>query len=505
MTREDSGINTNTMEGDPSGQDGYEGVALRNYALVLVAWWREIVLGAVLVAAAGAGSVLALDVVLPRYETTADVAIIHRDSAVSIDQTFRAVSEQTTRARRRDLSSQRAALVGLVHHGGVAGKVLEQLGGLLEDDRYSVVDLLESVEAELVTLGVATRRNQSDLIRITVSAASPQKAAAIADAWSREYVDAVNLLYQQVPQDLIDSVQNKLDEAKATYEDSQKRLETFFAENPIGQLDRKASSVLEEIASLHELSKLRSYSLRHRTLHTNIELIDDYYDTKRRLMNLLEDVQSLRFEIGKGDEAGSVSNGTAIQLIKIQAYAMTNSLPEGIRIHVDKIHPIHTDAAKQRIEIDRLSEALKTRIEKIDKDVQRLAETVAKENRDIDPYEITQDTDDVEQAIESKENEMNVIQVKKEVAVGKLDRLTQDRDLAKSILKTLQNEVIELQLSSAAASSQVRFVSPAVTPEVSAWPSPILTAAIGGVLGLLIMSLFAFIANATGIPSYFKR
>ena len=118
MIREDSGINTNTMEGDPSGQDGYEGVALRNYALVLVAWWREIVLGAVLVAAAGAGAVLALNVVLPRYETTADVAIIHRDSAVSIDQTFRAVSEQTTRARRRDLSSQRAALVGLVHHGG---------------------------------------------------------------------------------------------------------------------------------------------------------------------------------------------------------------------------------------------------------------------------------------------------------------------------------------------------------------------------------------------------
>ena len=284
--------------------------------------------------------------------------------------------------------------------GGVAGKVLEQLGGLLEDDRYSVVDLLESVEAELVTLGVATRRNQSDLIRITVSAASPQKAAAIADAWSREYVDAVNLLYQQVPQDLIDSVQNKLGEAKATYEDSQKRLETFLAENPIGQLDRKANSILEEIASLHELSKLRSYSLRHRTLHTNIELIDDYYVTKRRLTNLLEDVRSLRFEIGKGGEAGSVSNETAIQLIKIQAYAMTNTLPEGIRIHVDKIRPIHTDAAKQRTEIDRLSEALKIRIEKIDKDVQRLAETVARENREIDPYEITQDIDDVEQAIE---------------------------------------------------------------------------------------------------------
>ena len=505
MIREDSDIDTNTMEGDPSGQDGYEGVGLRNYVLVLAAWWREIVLGAVLVAAAGVGSVLALNVVLPKYETTADVAIIHRDSAVSIDQTFRAVSEQTKRARTRDLASQRAALVGLVHHGGVAGKVLEQLSGLLEDDRYSVVDLLESVEAELVTLGVATRRNQSDLIRITVSAASPQKAAAIADAWAREYVNAVNLLYEQVPQDLIDSVQNKLDEAKATYEDSQKRLEAFLAENSIGRLERKEAAIIEEIASLHELSKLRSYSMKHRTLHTTIDLISDYHDTKRRLTSLLEDVRSLRFEIGKGDEAGSVSNGIAIQLIKIQAYAMTNTLPEGIRIHVDKIRPIHTDAAKQRFEIERLSEALEVRIEKIDEDVQRLSDTIIEKSRYIDLPGSAQGLDDVDQAIEDREGTINMIQVQKETAAGKFDRLTQDRDLAKSILNTLQNEVIELQLSSAAASSQVRFVTPAVAPKDSAWPSPILTATIGGVLGLLIMPLFAFTANATGISPYFKR
>ena len=504
MTREDSGINTNTMEGDPSGQDGYEGVALRNYALVLVAWWREIVLGAVLVAAAGAGSVLALNVVLPRYETTADVAIIHRDSAVSIDQTFRAVSEQTTRARRRDLSSQRAALVGLVHHGGVAGKVLEQLGGLLEDDRYSVVDLLESVEAELVTLGVATRRNQSDLIRITVSAASPQKAAAIADAWSREYVDAVNLLYQQVPQNLIDSVQNKLDEAKVTYEGSQKRLEAFIVENPIGKLERKIASVVEEITALHELSKLSSYSLKHRALQTDVDLISDYYDMKQRLTKLLGDVRSLRFEIGKGDDAGSVSNGTAIQLIKIQAYAMTNPLPEGIRIHIDKIRPIHTDAVKQRIEVDRLHESLEARIGKIDENIQSLSDAIINRELSESLLENNQDFDEVQQFIINKENEINMIQAQKETATGTFDRLVQERDLAKSILNTLQNEVIELQLSSAASSSQVRLVSPAVIPKDSARPSPILILAIGGTLGLLIMSLSAFVANAAGIPPYLK-
>ena len=505
MTREDSGINTNTMEGDPSGQDGYEGVDLRNYALVLVAWWREIVLGAVLVAAAGAGAVLALNVVLPKYETTADVAIIHRDSAVSIDQTFRAVSEQTKRARNRDLSSKRAALVGLVHHGGVAGKVLEQLGGLLEDDRYSVVDLLESVEAELVTLGVATLRNQSDLIRITVSADSPEKVAAIADAWSREYVDAVNLLYQQVPQDLIDSVRNKLDEAKATYEDSQKRLETFLAENPIGQLERKVTSIVEEITALHELSKLGSYSLKHRALQTDVDLLSDYYDMKRRLTKLLGDVRSLRFEIGKGDEAGFVSNGTAIQLIKIQAYAMTNPLPEGIRIHIDKMRPIHTDAVKQRIEVDRLLTSLEARIDKIDESIQRLSDMIANTQLSGSLFEISSNFDDVQKTIINKENELTMIQMQKESADSRFDRLVQERDLAKSILNTLQNEVIELQLSSVASSSQVRLVSPAVIPKDSARPSPILILAIGGVLGLLIMSLVAFVANAAGIPPYLKN
>ena len=506
MIREDSGINTNTMEGNPSGQDGYEDIALRNYVLVLVAWWREIVLGAVLVTAIGLGAVLALNVVSPKYETTADVAIIHSDSAVSIDQTFRAVSEQTKKTRSRDLSSQRAALIGLVHHGGVAVKVLEQLSGLLEDDRYSVADLLRSVEAELVTLGVASRENQSDLIRITVSANSPEKVAAIADAWAIEYVDAVNLLYQLIPQNLIDSVQNKLDEAKVTYEDSQKRLEAFIVKNPIGQLERKIASLVEEIASLHELSKLGSYSLTHRKLQTKFNLMSDYYNMQRRLTKLLGDVQSLRFEIGKGDEAGSVSNGIAIQLVKIQAYAMTNSLPEGIRIHIDKIHPIHTDAVKQRIEIDRLSEALEVRIEKINKDIQRLSDTIV--NKDISTHLFGDDNEslnEVQKFINVRENEINMIQEQKEMASSILDRFVQERNLAKSILNALQNEVVELQLSSVAASSKVRLVSPAVMPEDSAWPSPIITAAIGGILGLLIMSLFAFIANATGIPHYFKR
>ena len=505
MIKEDSGINTNTMEGNPSDQDGYESVALRNYVLVLVAWWREIVLGAVLVTAIGVGAVLALNVVSPKYKTTVDVAIIHRDSAVSIDQTFRAVSEQTQKSRGRDLVSQRAALIGLVRHGGVAGKVFEQLGGLLEDDRYSVVDLLESVEAELVTLGVVSRRNQSDLIRIIVSADSPERVVAIADAWAREYVNAVNLLYQNIPQDLVDSVKNKLDEAKVTYEDSQSRLEAFIVENPIGQLERKTTSLVEEVASLHELSKIGSYSMKHRALQTKFDLISDYYDTNRRLMRLLGDVQSLRFEIGKGDEAGSVSNGIAIQLIKIQAYAMTNSLPEGIRIHIGKIRPIHTDAVKQRIEIDRLSEALEVRIEKINKDIQYLSNEIA--NKDIpgNLLKANQSLTDVQQVISDKENEINIMLMQKEIATGTLDRLVQERDLAKSILNTLQNEVVELQLSSAASSSQVRLVSPAVMPKDSAWPSPILTAAIGGIFGLLIMSLFAFIANATGVPPYFKR
>ena len=505
MIKEDSGINTNTMEGNPSGQDGYEDIALRNYVLVLVAWWREIVLGAVLVTAIGTGAVLALNIVLPKYETTTDVAIIQRDSAVSIDQTFRAVSEQTNRSRRRDLAPQRAALVGLVRHGGVAVKVLEQLGGLLEDDRYSVVDLLESVEAELVTLGVASSRNQSDLIRITVSADSPEKVAAIADAWAREYVNAVNLLYQQVPQDLIDSVQNKLDEAEAAYEDSQKRLEAFIVENPIGQLERKLISITQEITSLHELSNIGSYSLKHEALQAKFGLISDYHDMKRRLTKLLGDVQSLRFEIGKGDEAGSVSNGIAIQLIKIQAYAMTSSLPEGIRIHIDKIHPIHTDAVKQRIEIDRLSEALEVRIEKIDKDIQRLSDAIIDQNVFGSMYGDNRSLNNLQQVISDKENEINMMQARKAAAAGTFDRFVQERDLAKSILNTLQNEVIELQLSSAASSSQVRLASPAVVPKDSAWPSPILTAAIGGILGLLIMSLFAFVANATGIPHYFKR
>ena len=501
MIREDSDI----MKRDPSSQDGYEGVSLLNYVHVLVAWWREIALGVVLFMAAGVGSVLALNIVLPKYETTADVAIIHRDAAVSIDQTFRAVSERSIRSRSKDLVSKRSALIGLVQHGGVAVEVLEQLSGLLDEDGYSVTDLLESVKAELVTIGVASRRNQSDLIRITVSADTPEKVVAIADAWAKEYVSTVNRLYEHVPQDLIVSVQNKLDEAEVTYEDSQKRLEVFLSENPSGLLERQIEALLQEIAPMQELIRTGSYSMQNKALLVQLGILNGYYDTRLRLIHLLDDVRSLRFEIMNGDDAGSVSSEIAIRLVKIQAYAMTTSLPETIRLHIDNIHQIHTNGAKQRIEIDRLLEALETRLAKLGKNIQSLSDELASaayidRNVGNNPF-----IHQLQQAILRKEDEIRALQTQKETSNSMLDEIIRERDLAKSTMTTLQNEVIELQLSSVAPSSQVRLVSPAVVPEDSAWPSPILAAAIGGASGSLIMLFFAFIANALGVSPYFKK
>src|SRR5690606_6435097 len=82
-------------------------------------------------------------------------------------------------------------------------------------------------------------RTNSDLIRITVRADDPHKAAAIASAWARHYVALVNSIYNQVPVEIVESVEHELQQASEEYEAAQKSLESFIAESRIKDLENQ--------------------------------------------------------------------------------------------------------------------------------------------------------------------------------------------------------------------------------------------------------------------------
>jgi uncharacterized protein involved in exopolysaccharide biosynthesis len=149
-------------------------IDLRKYVDTIIRWWREIVLLALLAAVAGGLAVFALSLTAnPVFEASSSVAIMRTFSDVSFDPRFRTMSEDTVEGAPTLGAARRGALVGLVESGAIAQAVIDELGDQLTADQQSPARLLELVEAELAT-PEGGRAGESDLIRITVTAESPE-------------------------------------------------------------------------------------------------------------------------------------------------------------------------------------------------------------------------------------------------------------------------------------------------------------------------------------------
>ncbi|HAJ34947.1 MAG TPA: hypothetical protein DCL15_04540, partial [Chloroflexi bacterium] len=243
-----------------------------------------------------------------------------------------------------------------------------ELGNQLDKQEQEPATLLRRIDATLSSPG--NRATQSDLIAITARSDSPEKAAAIANAWARHYVQEVNRIYGQVPDEMIASVQSELDQAKTNYEAAQRNLEQFLATSPVNSLRRQAQETQEAISALQRANTeaLSSYVQEilasykrivnayltaqtdsqvlgfQREQQTQRQLLDAYFraygnamvdtfDTQRerdtRLIRLYYDqwlrttaalstARTLQAGLEQGGEGAVSSTATALQVLKLQ-------------------------------------------------------------------------------------------------------------------------------------------------------------------------------------------
>lgn len=254
-------------------------IDLRQYVLVLVAWWREIALIAIGAAVVAAVAILLLRLVTPpTYASSATVAIARTQSSITFDERFTTLSQDQLQALSSvDAAARRGALLGLVSNGAVAQAVIAQLSNILtdENEQSPAYWLAEGqVEAELV--GSTGSQANSDLIRITISADSPAKAAALANAWAQNYVEQVNRIYGQIPSELVASVTSELGKAQAEYDSAQTELEAFVAQNEVDKLNRLIVEKQDIIASLQAGKQTAITTIVDEELQARRQIISAY-------------------------------------------------------------------------------------------------------------------------------------------------------------------------------------------------------------------------------------
>jgi capsular polysaccharide biosynthesis protein len=351
-------------------------IDLRKYINILIKRWREIVIITIAIVVLAAAAVVTLRLLqTPMYEADSNVAIVRTQTEVSFDERFTTSSGQVATS---DISSRRSALLGLVFNGAIAERVIADLGDQLSEEEQEPATLLRRIDAELSSLG--GRTTQSDLIAITALADSPEKAAAIANSWAQHYVQEVNRIYGQVPDEMMASVQSQLDQAKINYEGAQRNLEQFLATSPVNSLRRQSQETQEAITALQRANTeaLSSYveeilaSYRRivntyltsqtdsqvlgfqREQQTQRQLLNAYFraynnaivdtfDTQRerdtRLIRMYYDqwlrttaaisaARTLQAGLAEGGEGAVVSTATALQLLKLQLVStLTSDVP----------------------------------------------------------------------------------------------------------------------------------------------------------------------------------
>lgn len=348
-----------------------EEIDLRKYINVLVRWWREIILITLVIMVVAGLAVQALKAVLtPKYEANASVAIVRTFSDVSFDPRFKTQTDDTATVQTSSAASRRSALIGLASSGAIAQKVIDQLGDKLSGREKIAANLADLVSPELASGGRSG--GDSDLINITAQADSPEKATLIANAWAQIYVQTVNAIYGQVPDDLLNSIEAELTTVQKNYDKAQTDLEAFVANNHIDDVTRQItetqsvidnlqrgkedalthfidgvvnarSQVMQEFLKAQADSQVVAYKKEQEgrqaliTAYLNAinntqvdvfkqqadrdtKLLNSYYDIWQQATRALGDANALKAQIEQGGDGAVRSSSLALQLLKLQVF-----------------------------------------------------------------------------------------------------------------------------------------------------------------------------------------
>ena len=497
-------------EANPSGPPVHDAVAtefdLREGILLLAIWWREILCLTLLGAVLGtAWYSLTLE-----YEAAADVVVLRaRTGVVFDDERFTTLPEQG-RQPAAEMLAGRDTLFGLASSGAVALAVSERLNEDAHDFLWQPAALLKSVDAELVGAGGPrnTRGQTSAMVRITARADSPSHASLIANAWAEAYVNLVNTLYAPNSARQLASITEELTQAQQTYNAAQNELEAFVSAN-------EARRVEQEIRT--RVAVLAGY------FSSEIKGLNENRDTRRRLGRLVSAVQSLREQAEIGGATALVSNGLAVQLLKVEAYVNASRMrssaasPQGsdspdLTLDFGSFGNMHADASSQRDDLEALDHALQTWLALLDGAIASQSANLlstgfynafpATSFGGPVPPESTGGA--AARNIEAHYEDIRSLEARLEALDKRKEQLTSQRDRLFTALDVLRNREAEFRLAAAVSQPELRLASPAVQPlPLAAFGRHLLPPAlVSATAGILLGVAVVFVGNLVGVGPF---
>jgi uncharacterized protein involved in exopolysaccharide biosynthesis len=427
----------------------------------------------------------------PVYEARAAVLITKTRSEIVLEPKYKTLSDEELGSS----ASQHQALVELAKSSAVASGVIEELGDILEPEERWPDTLLERVE-------VADR---GDYIGISAKSASPQKAAAVANAWGKAYESYINKLYggTSISQAEIEA---QADAARKKYEQAQGALVGFITDNRLNGLERSIAEKSNIISSLQSGKQTAVTAALDKQVEAKIQTMTDYYAVKNKVERLLCDARSLRDQIEQDSSSSSTANSLALLLLQTSAFTTWADLPVDFQIPMEQVSGLNSSPDEQLKDLDSLISTLENKLQDIRVDIEEQSTEIltgagytSEKSEALPGLEGLEDIvaystsgEPITDAVNKLQGEINRLKGELEQERAREQELERARNLAWETYTTLARKVAEVGMAAEAQDTEVRFAVPAVVPREPVAPRKTMNVAIAAVIGLVVGVLGAF-------------
>lgn len=277
------------------------------------------------------------------------------------------------------------------------------------------------------------------LVRLSVTSDKPQEAQAIANAWARLYVAYTNDLYQQRSSSAV-FFETQATEASNRLAQAEQALVDYQARNPLNLVTAQLNSKQSELTN--------------------------YLTAAQKITLVVQDARGLQQQLAQQNVADPSSLADQLSALYLQVGALDTRTDIPIQLQISGAGSLSKrTVAEQAVLLGTLIEVLQTK------------------------------SAEIQQQIKALEPGILALQQAQQAAQVQYDRLTRERDVAKETYVTLTRKVNEADLAAQDNGGGVQLASRASLPAEPVSGRKALSVLAGGVLGLIIGVVAAFVVD----------
>jgi uncharacterized protein involved in exopolysaccharide biosynthesis len=314
--------------------------------------------------------------------------------------------------------------------------------GLLTQVMTTLGDRLEPEDRDLATFRErfnAQAGADPSLVRLSVTDTDPQRVQTIANTWAELYVPYINELYRQQSSNAA-FFETQAAEARNILETAEQALIDYQARNPINIVGAQLAAKQATLSS--------------------------YYNALQTIPLIVQDANSLKQQLQQqnGDAPATLADELSALYLQVDALNAQTAVP--IQLQVGSSGSLASRTADEQVALlDALTRTLQDKLVEI------------------------------RQQAAALQPDILALQKEQQAAQTDLDRLTRDRDVARDTYLALTRKLDEASVAAQDTDSGVLLASLAVVPTEPVAPRKGLNAILGGMLGLIIGVVAAFVVD----------